>query len=145
MSGRTYAHQLDAKNRMRIPAKMREELGQNYTIMAGSNKCLYVYPEKKAEKIISKLRTINPFDEKKQAAARKLLSLTWQAEEDKQGRILIPEHIRKAAHIEKNLVILNNLSGIEIWAEEEWNKFMSEEEDYDAMLANIDKLMQEVE
>ena len=125
MSGRTYAHQLDAKNRMRIPAKMREELGQNYTIMAGSNKCLYVYPEKKAEKIISKLRTINPFDEKKQAAARKLLSLTWQAEEDKQGRILIPENIRAHAEISKNVLLFYGPSCIELWAEDVWTDYIS--------------------
>jgi MraZ protein len=125
MAGRSYAHQLDAKNRMRIPAKMREELGQNYTIMAGSNKCLYVYPEKKAEKIIAKLRTINPFDEKKQAAARKLLSLTWQAEEDKQGRILIPENIREHAAISKNVLLFYGPSCIELWAEDVWNDYIS--------------------
>ena len=43
MSGKNYAHQLDAKNRMRIPAKLREELGTGYTVTVGSGGCLYVY------------------------------------------------------------------------------------------------------
>lgn len=43
MFGKIYRHQLDAKNRMRIPAKLREELGENYTITKGTSGCLFVF------------------------------------------------------------------------------------------------------
>ena len=145
MNERLFKHQLDAKNRMRIPAKLKEGLGDGYTIMLGAGECLSVIPKSESLEIQAKLAKVSRFNPEAQKSIRRFISNLWDAEEDNQGRILIPEHIRKAAHIEKNLVILNNLSGIEIWAEDEWNKFMSEEEDYDAMLANIDKLMQEVE
>ena len=142
MNERLFKHQLDAKNRMRIPAKLKEGLSEGYTIMLGAGECLSVITKSESLAIQAKLAKASRFDSVAQKSIRKFIANLWDAEEDNQGRILIPEHIRKAAHIEKNVIILNNLSGIEIWAEEEWNKFMAEEDDYDAMLANIDKLMQ---
>ena len=46
---KNYTHQLDAKNRMRIPAKFREELGDGYYITVGTGGCLFVYDEKQME------------------------------------------------------------------------------------------------
>jgi MraZ protein len=126
MPGRTYVHQLDAKNRMRIPAKLREEIGKNYTIMAGSGGCLYVYNEEQAKKLKEKLQHVNPFNEKQLKAARLLLSLSWDAEEDKQGRILIPDNIRDYVHIQKNVVVFNGPNCVEIWAEEVWNDYFND-------------------
>ena len=51
MSGKNYSHQLDAKNRMRIPAKLREELGENYSITVGTGGCLYVYTEEQMKEV----------------------------------------------------------------------------------------------
>ena len=63
MSGKNYAHQLDAKNRMRIPAKLREELGPNYSVTVGSGGCLYVYSEEQTKALKEKLNSINSYKE----------------------------------------------------------------------------------
>ncbi len=126
MPGGTYSHQLDAKNRMRIPAKLRESLGSNYSIMAGSGGCLYVYTEEQTKKVKERLTKINPFNEKQLKAARYILGHSWDAEEDKQGRILIPENIRKHANIVKNVIVFNGPNCIEIWAEEVWNEYFED-------------------
>ena len=126
MSGRTYMHQLDAKNRMRIPAKLREELGSNYSIMVGSGGCLYVYTEEQTKAVRESLNNINPFKESQLKAARYILHNSWDAEEDKQGRILIPENIRKIAKIVKNIVGFKGPNCVEIWAEEVWNEYFND-------------------
>ena len=126
MAGKNYAHQLDAKNRMRIPAKLREELGGEYTITVGSGSCLYVYSKEQWAKIKQTLTGINPFKEKQLKAARFVLFNSWEAEEDKQGRILIPESIRKIAKIVKNVVVFKGPTCVEIWAEEVWNDYFNE-------------------
>ncbi len=126
MSGRTYMHQLDAKNRMRIPAKLREELGPNYSVMLGSGGCLYVYTEEQTKAIRQKLNNINPFKESQLKAARYILHNSWDAEEDKQGRILIPENLRNIAKIVKNVVVFKGPNCVEIWAEEVWNEYFSD-------------------
>ena len=58
MSGKNYVHQLDAKNRMRIPAKLREELGSNYSITVGTGNCLLVYTEEQMQKVFAKHRNV---------------------------------------------------------------------------------------
>ncbi len=126
MSNKNYAHQLDAKNRMRIPAKLREELGSNYSITVGTGKCLYVYTEEQMQKVKATLTNINPYREKQLKAARFILYNTWEAEEDKQGRILLPENLRKYANIEKNVIVFKGPNCVEIWSEEVWNDYFND-------------------
>lgn len=126
MAGKNYAHQLDAKNRMRIPAKLREELGENYSITVGSGGCLYVYTEEQMKKVKATLSNINPYRENELKAARFILYNTWEAEEDKQGRILLPETLRKYAKIEKNIIVFKGPNCIEIWSEDVWNDYFND-------------------
>ncbi len=126
MSGKNYTHQLDAKNRMRIPAKLREELGEDYSITVGSGGCLYVYTKAQMQEVKATLNNINSFREKQLKAARFILYNTWQAEEDKQGRILLPENLRKYAKIEKNVIVFQGPNCVEIWAEEVWNEYFND-------------------
>ena len=126
MAGKNYLHQLDAKNRMRIPSKLREELGSNYYITVGSGGCLNVYSEEEFQEIKSTLNNINRYRETQLKAARYILYNTWQAEEDNQGRILLPETLRKFAKIEKNIVVFKGPNCVEIWAEEVWNDYFND-------------------
>lgn len=126
MSGKNYSHQLDAKNRMRIPAKLREELGEGYCITVGSGGCLYVYDKEQMAEVKKTLNNINSFREKQLKAARFILYNTWEAEEDKQGRILLPENLRKYAKIEKNVIVFKGPNCIEIWSEEVWNEYFND-------------------
>ena len=126
MSGKNYSHQLDAKNRMRIPAKLREELGEGYAITVGSGGCLYVYTKEQMQEVKATLKNINSFREKQLKAARFVLYNTWEAEEDKQGRILLPENLRKYAKIEKNVIVFKGPNCVEIWSEEVWNAYFKD-------------------
>ncbi|MBQ2885566.1 MAG: division/cell wall cluster transcriptional repressor MraZ [Alphaproteobacteria bacterium] len=126
MSGKNYMHQLDAKNRMRIPAKLREQLGENYSITVGTGGCLYVYTAEQMEKVKASLTDINAYRDKQLKAARYILYNTWQAEEDKQGRILLPENLRKYAKIEKNVIVFQGPNCVEIWSEEVWNEYFND-------------------
>ncbi len=126
MAGKNYAHQLDAKNRMRIPAKLREELGDGYTITVGSGGCLYVYSSTQFVEVKAKLTKINSYRESQLKAARFILYNSWEAEEDKQGRILLPENLRKFAKIEKNVTVFKGPNCIEIWSDEVWNDYFND-------------------
>ena len=126
MAGKNYSHQLDAKNRMRIPAKLREELGENYSITIGTGGCLYVYTEEQMAEVKKTLSNVNAYRDKHLKAARYILYNTWQAEEDNQGRILLPENLRKYAKIQKNILVFQGPNCIEIWAEEVWNEYFSD-------------------
>lgn len=126
MTGKNYSHQLDAKNRMRIPAKLKDDLGETYYITVGTGNCLYVYSEEQMREVKATLLNINPYDEKPLKVARFILYNTWEAEEDKQGRILIPENLRSYAKITKNVKVFKGPNCIEIWSEEVWNDYFKD-------------------
>ena len=126
MAGKNYVHQLDAKNRMRIPAKLREELGQGYVITVGTGGCLYVYSAEEMKEVKRELTKVNAYREKRLKAARFILYNSWEAEEDKQGRILLPENLRKYAKIDKNVVVFKGPACVEIWSEEVWNDYFND-------------------
>ena len=79
-----------------------------------------------ASEDLKTLTKINSFREKQLKAARYILYNTWQAEEDKQGRILLPENLRKYAKIEKNVIVFKGPNCIEIWSEEVWNEYFND-------------------
>ena len=117
MSTKLYEHQLDAKNRMRIPAKVREELGNNYSITVGSGGCLYVYTEEQMKEVKATLKNINAYREKQLKAARFILYNTWEAEEDKQEEL-------KTSKSEK-IMVFNKRRGIIVKSEGFINKLIS--------------------
>lgn len=126
MAGKNYSHQLDAKNRMRIPAKFREELGEGYSITVGAGKCLYVYTKEQMAEVKDSLKKVSAYREKELKAARFILYNTWEAEEDNQGRILLPENLRKYANITKNVIVFKGPTCVEIWSEENWNEYFND-------------------
>ena len=126
MAGKNYSHQLDAKNRMRIPAKLREELGEGYYITVGTGKCLYVYTKEQMAEVKESLKKVSAYRDRELKAARFILYNTWEAEEDKQGRILLPENLRKYANITKNVTVFKGPTCVEIWSEENWNEYFND-------------------
>ena len=84
-----YHHNIDDKNRLIIPAKFREELGDEFIVTRGIENCLFVYPKNNWQKIVEKLGSL-PFTKKDaRSFNRFFLSGATNAEFDKQGRINI--------------------------------------------------------
>lgn len=141
---RVFKHQLDAKNRMRLPAKLKEEFPNGYTITLGTGGCLSVISREESLKREEELKKVSPYDALAQKSVRLISMNTWDAEEDGQGRILIPENIREFVHLKKNLLVIKSISSIEIWAEEVWNEYMGDVEinSVDAMFANLQSVLE---
>ena len=112
------AHSLDEKNRIRIPAKFKDDLGKNFVFCKGSTPCIYVLPQKAFDELAQGFSKISFFDEEAQGALSEFMSSFYPAEEDKYGRILIPQPLREYAHIDKNVVTVGVYNRLEIWSEE---------------------------
>lgn len=120
----TYRHQIDEKKRMRVPAKLKTELGANFIITKGSNHCLFAFTEQEFnESIIEKSKGLAMFDVSVQKPIRLLISSAFQTEEDNQGRILIPQELRDYAQIKKQIVFIGVGNRVEIWSEELWHEY----------------------
>lgn len=80
MFDRVYNHQLDAKNRMRIPAKLRDELGEKYTITCGVGRLfIRIFRSADDRELKEKLSKISMFDAQAQKPLRLLLAYSWDA------------------------------------------------------------------
>ena len=134
-----YHHQIDGKGRVRIPAKLKEKLGEHPFITRGPNNSLMVLPHEEAVKLFGeRFRSLDPLDPVNNKAKRIMASSGIYADEDKQGRILLPNALIKHAGIDKNVVTIGVYTHVEIWSEEEGTKYTSiTAEEFDECLKNV--------
>ena len=120
----TYEHSIDAKGRLFIPAKLREELGVTFYLAMGVDECLAIYPQETWNRFTEKFASL-PMSQS--AAMRPLFANASKCELDSQGRIVIPPTLRKYAGLEKDAVIIGVNDRAEIWSAETWNAREEEE------------------
>lgn len=117
-----YNHTIDAKGRLIVPAKFREELGDVFVITKGLDGCLCVYANDEWAAFEEKLRSL-PFTNKNaRKMTRFFMAGATSCEVDKQGRILVPSVLREFAELEKDVVLVGVASRIEIWSKDKWNE-----------------------
>lgn len=120
LMGKNY-NSTDAKNRMIIPSKYRDELGYKCVLTKGDDKCLYIYPVREWEKVREKLSSLPTSDKGIRAYIRKVYSNAVECEVDKQGRLTLPNELREFAGIEKDLVTVGMMNRVEVWSREIWD------------------------
>ena len=112
-----YAHNIDAKGRLFIPARLREELGQTFHVTVGMDHCLSIYSDESWAAFTDKVRSL-PYSKAK--ALRPLFANAIDCEPDGQGRILIPAKLREYANLQKEVVVIGSFDRAEIWNAERW-------------------------
>ncbi len=123
-----YHCNLDDKGRLIIPAKLRNDLGNNFVVTRGLDNCLFIYPNGEWNNIISKYKEL-PNTKDARNFMRFFLSGAATSDFDKQGRINIPSPLMSYADLKKECVIIGVNERIEIWDCEKWNNFIDENED----------------
>lgn len=115
-----YDHTVDAKGRIILPAKFREELGSQFVVTKGLDKCLFVYSNEEWKRIEDNFREKSMTSKDARKFMRFFFAGAADCEVDKQGRILIPAKLREYAGLEKDIVSVGVLSRVEIWSRESW-------------------------
>jgi len=113
-----YSHTLDQKGRVNFPAKLREGLGDAFVLTKGLDNCLFVYSQDEWE-ILSKRTSELPLN-KSRSLQRFFFAGAAEVEVDKQGRIIIPQHLREYADLEKDITIIGASTRAEIWNADRW-------------------------
>jgi len=138
MLGGEYKHNLDSKNRIFIPSRFREELGETFVIAKDIREnCLKVYSLAGWEAYIKPLR------EQSRKLSEKILRYLHaslvQVTPDTQGRVVLPLELIEHAKIEKNIMIVGCCDYAEIWSEAVYSQ-MKEEEDVELLLEELEDL-----
>ena len=112
-----YQHSLDAKGRLFIPAKLREELGDVFYVTLSMEKCLSAYSAESWDKFMEKIKAMPKI---KQTKMRPLFAHAAKCELDSQGRILLPLTLREFAGLVKNVAVVGSGECAEFWDAETW-------------------------
>ena len=140
MLGGEYRHQCDAKYRLRIPAKLKKELGENCVITKGNDGCLFLLPKVEMDNILNKIENLSIFNSQLQKPLRFLFSSAVEIEEDNQGRFLLPANLREFAGITKDVVFVGVGNRAELWSEDRWNKYcLDNETNFDEIISELGK------
>lgn len=123
-----FQHNIDAKGRMIVPAKFRQELGERFIVTRGLDQCLFVYPMDEWEILEEKLKKLPLTKKDARAFTRFFFSGATECEVDKQGRINIPANLRAYAGLDKECVVIGVSNRIELWAKENWEAYVVESE-----------------
>lgn len=115
-----FNHSIDAKGRIIVPAKFREDLGEEFVVTLGLDGCLFLYPDSEWREFVEQLKHL-PGNRQARQLQRYFLAGATTCEVDKQGRILIPAKLREHAKLEKEVVFVGVLGKIEIWSKELWD------------------------
>ena len=96
-----YFHNIDAKGRLAVPAKFRRDL-KKAVVTKGLDNCLFLYPKKEWDKVAQKIAALTVSKANSRALSRLMLGGAMDVEVDGQGRIILPEYLRKFAGLDKN-------------------------------------------
>ncbi len=107
-----YTHNVDAKGRLFVPSKLRQELGETFYVMIGLEHNLLVYPEEKWQALSAKFNEVRLTQAK---AIRYIYANVAKCEPDKQGRFLIPQLLRDYANLKDDVTFLGQGDHAEIW------------------------------
>jgi len=111
-----YAHNIDDKGRLTLPARWREELGQRVVVTRGMEPCLLVFPAAKFETFLNEINTVGMTAADARGLSRFFSSKATDDELDKQGRVSLPINLREFAHLNGEVMVVGAFDHIELWS-----------------------------
>jgi len=125
-----YEHQIDAKGRTSLPARLRETLVGAYDerliLTTALDPCLHAYPVREWEALEAALGKRNPMEPGVKTLMRLYVASAQECPLDKMGRVLVPPHLRAHASLEKDVVWVGMVKVMELWSRAGWAKAQEE-------------------
>jgi MraZ protein len=115
-----FAHNLDAKGRLAIPARYRDALAEGVVLTRGIDRCLALYPLAAWRPLAEKVSALPLTDADARNFRRLVFAEAADLNLDGQGRILIPPDLRRYAGLEREALVIGVDTSIEIWSPERW-------------------------
>jgi MraZ protein len=119
-----YLNKVGEKNRLALPKKFRQILGEKIIVTRGYEDCVIVVNEKQWGRLLSvfddKPFTTSPVRDTR----RFLIGGANEVTLDKQGRFVLPLNLKEFARIENDVVFVGLVDWVEIWARDAWEKRM---------------------
>lgn len=119
----TFIHNLDEKNRFKVPSKLRDRLGTEIHLMKSPDpqlSCIYVYSEQEWDTLCEEIKAKMTNDLDGRRKARRIVSRAVTGDVDKNGRFTLNTALKDYAGISDEVCIVCNINHIELWSPEAW-------------------------
>jgi MraZ protein len=123
-----HEHSLDDKNRLTLPARYREELGDRVVVTVGLDGCLDAYAQADWDALSGRIRGLDSLSRESRLMQRHFFAHAVTAELDKQGRMVLPATLLQAAGIEREVTVAGVHDHLEIWDRARWREHLREVE-----------------
>jgi MraZ protein len=117
-----FEHTLDEKNRLTLPVKLREQLGEELVVTRGFDGCLAVYSREGFELLAKRVGTLDAFSIEARTMQRHFFTAGERVEPDRQGRIVIPARLLEEAGAGRELTVAGVFDHLEIWDRAAWRE-----------------------
>ena len=135
-----FRHTIDAKGRLIVPSKLRDELEDDSVVLLGwAEDCIALYSGTGWKEFQDNIIAQKKNDRDSRRAVRKIGSSAHEDTVDRQGRIGVPQHLRDMAGIERDVVVVGAFDHAEIWSPEKW------EQETSAEGARMDELVEKLD
>ncbi len=136
-----YPAKLDDKNRLFVPAKLREEFGEKFYITIGANcghSCLTVYTEQDF-RILSENYSALPLSQRSSTTSLIFMNAN-ECTPDKQFRFSLTQFLLDYAGIGREVMVVGRAGQAEIWDAEEFDRFEKENLSPEKLLASLEAI-----
>lgn len=123
-----FAHQLDEKGRLAIPAKFRARFKEGAVVTRWDPECLALFPAPEWESLNAAIAERPRTDPALVRFQRFLVASAHEADPDGQGRIVIPQHLRDWAGLTDEAVVVGVSRNLEVWQPARWRSHLGDVE-----------------
>ena len=123
-----HEHALDDKNRLTLPARLREQLGDRVVVTLGLDGCLALYSVPEWAHLAERVGRLDSLSGEARKLQRYFFASATEAELDKQGRIVIPANLLETAGITREVTVAGVYDHLEIWDRAKWRVHLHEVE-----------------
>ena len=130
-----YHHSIDQKGRLAIPAKFRASLSGGCVVTRGLDACLFLFTKAEWEKLAEKITNLPLSQANSRAFARLMLAGAMDCDVDGQGRILLPDYLRRYGGFKRQIVVAGLSTRLELWDAEAWAEYKRKTESSSTAIA----------
>ncbi|MBU4693891.1 division/cell wall cluster transcriptional repressor MraZ [Mycoplasma zalophidermidis] len=120
-----YQRNVDSKNRIALPSKLRDALGSKFYLTVGMENVIELRSVEEFEKLTADLTSQSLYDKNARLLKRWWLGNTHEIELDSQSRFVIPKSILTKGAIQKDVVFIGVGDSVELWATEIYEEYES--------------------
>lgn len=132
-----YRHAVDGKGRIAVPARFRTQLDGGAVVARWLDTCLAIFPKPAWEDLATRIGSLPITDPNARVFQRYVFGGAFEAELDRQGRVLVPQSLRTFAGLEAEAVVVGSRDHAEIWQPARWDDYRRALEDPDALAQAI--------